>query len=310
MQTILGAGGAVGKSLATELKTYTGEIRLVNRNPKAVNTSDQLMSADLTNPEQVNRAVAGSEIVYLMVGLEYNIKVWQAQWPVIMRNVTDSCMKHNARLVFFDNVYMYDRDYLDNMTEETPIRPTSKKGEVRARIEAMLKKEMEAGRLKALIARSADFIGPTNSVIVEVVYRNFLKGKKANWFSRTDKIHSFTHTLDAARGTAILGNTPEAFGEVWHLPTSGEKITGKEWIGLFAKEMKVEPEFRALPDWLIGMLGLFIPVMKELREMTYQYDRDYFFNSSKFNHRFNYKPMTPGEGVTNLVQQLKSDAGK
>lgn len=306
MQTILGAGGAVGKSLAAELKTYTSEIRLVSRNPKAVNPSDQLMKADLTNPEQVDRAVAGSEIVYLTVGLEYNIKVWQAQWPVIMRNVTDSCKRHNASLVFFDNVYMYDRDYLGNMTEDTPIRPTSKKGEVRAKIEAMLKKEMESGRLKALIARSADFIGTTNSTLVEVVYKNFLKGKKANWFSRTDKIHSFTHTLDAARGTAMLGNTPDAYGEVWHLPTSAERLTGKDWIGLFAKEMNVKPGITALPDWMLGLLGLFIPVMKELKEMAYQYDRDYFFNSSKFNTRFGYQPLTPEEGVKMLIRDLQA----
>jgi len=306
MQTILGAGGAVGKSLAAELRTYTSEIRLVSRNPKAVNPSDQLMKADLTNPEQVDRAVAGSEIVYLTVGLEYNIKVWQVQWPVIMRNVTDSCIRHHASLVFFDNVYMYDRDYLGNMTEDTPIRPTSKKGEVRAKIEAMLKKEMESGRLKALIARSADFIGTTNSTLVEVVYKNFLKGKKANWFSRTDKIHSFTHTLDAARGTAMLGNTPDAYGEVWHLPTSAERLTGKDWIGLFAKEMNVKPGITALPDWMLGLLGLFIPVMKELKEMAYQYDRDYFFNSSKFNTRFGYQPLTPEEGVKKLIRDLQA----
>ena len=306
MQTILGAGGAVGKSLASELKAYTSDIRLVGRNPKAVNPSDQLMKADLTNPEQVDLAVAGSEIVYLTVGLEYNIKVWQAQWPVIMRNVTDSCKRHNASLVFFDNVYMYDRDYMGNMTEDTPIRPTSKKGEVRARIEAMLKKEMESGRLKALIARSADFIGTTNSTLVEVVYKNFLKGKKANWFSRTDKIHSFTHTLDAARGTAMLGNTPDAYGEVWHLPTSAERLTGKDWIGLFPKEMYVKPGITALPDWMLGLLGLFIPVMKELKEMAYQYDRDYFFNSSKFNTRFGYQPLTPEEAVKMLLRDLQT----
>ena len=87
MQTILGASGAIGKRLALELKTYTNEIRLVSRNPKAINPTDQIMTADLTNAEQVDRAVAGSEVVYLTVGLEYNIKVWRAQWPVIMRNV-------------------------------------------------------------------------------------------------------------------------------------------------------------------------------------------------------------------------------
>jgi nucleoside-diphosphate-sugar epimerase len=248
MQTILGANGVIGKTLAKELLAYTSEIKLVSRNPKAVNPTDQLMSADLTNAAQVDQAVAGSDVVYLTVGLEYSAKIWRAQWPVIMRNVIDSCKKHNAKLVFFDNIYMYDRDFLGNMTEETPIRPTSKKGKVRAEISAMLNKEIEAGRLKALIARSADFIGPANCALVEVVYKNFAKGKKANWFSSVDKIHNFTNTLDAARGTAQLGNAPDAYGEVWHLPTSDVRLTGKEWIGLFAKEMKVEPGFSALPD--------------------------------------------------------------
>ena len=178
MQTILGASGVIGKTLAKELLAYTSDIRLVSRNPKAINPNDQLMVADLTNAEQVDRAVAGSEVVYLTVGLEYSIKVWQKHWPVIMRNVIDSCKKNGAKLVFFDNVYMYDRDFLGNMTEDIPVRPTSKKGEVRAQIEAMLKKEIKSGNLTALIARSADFIGPGNSGLVEMVYKNFSKGKK------------------------------------------------------------------------------------------------------------------------------------
>lgn len=305
MQTILGANGVIGKTLAKELLAFTPEIKLVSRNPQAVNPSDQLMVADLTNAPQVDQAVAGSDVVYLTVGLEYSAKVWRAQWPVIMRNVIDSCIKHKAKLVFFDNVYMYDRDFLGNMTEETPIRPTSKKGEVRAEIAAMLNKEIETGRLSALIARSADFIGPINSGLVELVYKNFSKGKKANWFSGTDKIHSFTNTLDAARGTAILGNSPEAYGQVWHLPTSGARLTAKDWIGLLAKEMKVESRVSVLPEWILGLLGLFIPLLGELKEMTYQYDRDYFFNSSKFNKHFGYVPITPEDGVRTLVRELK-----
>lgn len=306
MQTILGASGTIGKILATELKTYTNDIRLVSRNPKAIHPADQIMTADLTNAEQVDRAVAGSEVVYLTVGLEYHIKAWRTQWPVIMRNVIDSCKKNGAKLVFFDNVYMYDRDFLGNMTEDIPVRPTSKKGEVRAQLETMLKDEIKAGHLKALIARSADFIGPTNSVLVEMVYKNFAKGKKANWFSRTDKIHSFTNTLDAARGTAKLGNAPDAYGEVWHLPTSDARLTGKQWIELFAKEMNVEPKSSALPDWMLGAIGLFVPVMKELKEMAYQYNRDYSFNSNKFNKRFGYTPVSPEEGVKHLVEELSA----
>ena len=139
MQTILGAGGAIGKKLAKDLTVYTKEIRLVSRNPKAVNPGDQLMKADLTVAGEVDRVVAGSSIVYLTVGVEYSAKAWQHKWPVIMRNVFDSCIRHQAKLVFFDNVYTYDRNHLGNMTEETPVRPTSKKGEVRNQVVKMLR---------------------------------------------------------------------------------------------------------------------------------------------------------------------------
>ena len=308
MQTILGAGGAIGKELAREIHTYTNDIRLVSRNPKAVNKNDQLMTADLTSAEHVDRAVEGSDVVYLTVGLDYKASVWKKQWPLIMRNVIDSCKKNGAKLVFFDNVYMYDRDYLANMTEDIPTRPTSRKGEVRTQVVQMLLDEMKTGKITALIARSADFIGPTNSVLVEMVYKNFIKGKKANWFSKTDKIHSFTNTIDAARGTAKLGNAPDAYGQVWHLPTSDARLTGKDWINLFANEMGVEPKISILPDWMLAILGLFIPILKEMKEMSYQYDRDYFFNSNKFNNRFGYKPISPDEGVKKLVKEL--EAGK
>ena len=56
-QTILGAGGAIGIELAKALATYTTDIRLVSRNPKKVNLSDELFPADLTSSEDVFKAV-------------------------------------------------------------------------------------------------------------------------------------------------------------------------------------------------------------------------------------------------------------
>lgn len=305
MQTILGASGVIGRGLARELTAYTDQIRVVGRNPVKVNPGDQIMKADLTLLSETDKAVAGSEVVYLTAGIEYKATAWQQQWPVIMRNVIESCKKHGARLVFFDNVYMYDRDFLDHMTEETPIRPSSKKGEVRAKIAAMLMDEVKAGNLNALIARSADFIGPGNSILIELVYNNYIKGKKANWFSDAGKIHSFTDTTDAARGTAMLGNTPEAYNQIWHLPTSAEKLTGKEWINLFAQEMKVKPAYSTMPGFMLSVLGIFIPILKEVKEMDYQYDRDYFFDSTKFNSYFGYVPSKTGDSVKSLVKTLQ-----
>ncbi len=305
MQTILGAGGAIGVPLAEALRTYTKDVRLVSRKPEKVNEADELFPADLRHREQVLSAVEGSEAVYLTVGLPYDIRVWRRDWPVIMRNVIEACETHEAKLVFFDNVYAYDIDYLSSMDEQTPINPPTKKGRVRAELLRMIDEEVQAGRLTALIARAADFYGPgiENSVLQEMVLKNFRKGKKAQWFGRLDKIHNFTYSPDAGRATALLGNTPDAYNQTWHLPTESKKLIAREWIALFAKEMGVEPRAQALPIWLVKLLGLFIPIMRELGEMAYQFNRDYFLDSSKFEERFpDFEIMAPEEGVREVVQ--------
>jgi nucleoside-diphosphate-sugar epimerase len=305
MQTILGANGTIGSVLAKELVNYTDRLRLVSRNPKKVNNTDELFPADLLEPGAADRAVAGSEVVYLTVGLDYKLNVWEEKWPKLMRLTIDACIKHNARLVFFDNVYMYDIDEIGHMTETSVINPPSRKGEVRRQISEMLLDEVRAGKLMALIARSADFYGPGNekSFITEMVYSNLKKGKRANWFCDADKKHSFTYTPDAARATALLGNTPDAYNQVWHLPTDKNSLTGREIIGLFAGEMNSSGRVSVMPVWLVKTLGLFIPILREMPEMMYQYDRNYFFDSSKFDKRFKFTTTTYQEGVRQTVEQ-------
>ena len=101
MQTILGAGGVIATEIAKSLPQFTKQIRLVSRHPRNVNTGDEVMPADLLNAEQVMKAVQGSEIVYLTAGLPYNVKIWQAQWSIIISNVLDACIRNNAKFVFF-----------------------------------------------------------------------------------------------------------------------------------------------------------------------------------------------------------------
>lgn len=303
MQTILGAGGVIGIELAKILPAYTDAIRLVSRMPQKVNAADELFAADITKAAEVDEAVKGSEVVYLTVGFPYRLKIWKERWPATMRNVIDACKKHKARLVFFDNVYMYDRDHLHHMTEETPVRPTSKKGLIRQQIADMLMSEVKQGNLTALIARSADFASGKSSILYQLVTDNLLKGKKANWLVNADKIHNFTFVSDAAKGTAILGNTPDAFNQVWHLPTDATKLTGRQWIELLATELNTKPRYTILSETMLGLLGIFMPVLKEVKEMAYQYDRNYFFDSTKFNQRFSYTPVTARDAVRLITRE-------
>ncbi|MBN2172955.1 MAG: NAD-dependent epimerase/dehydratase family protein [Bacteroidales bacterium] len=305
MQTILGAGGAIGNDLAKELTKYNTDIRLVSRNPRKVNKNDHLFPCDLTKKDQLMEAVKGSEIVYLVVGLKYDTNVWQEQWPKLIRNVIDACKQYKSRLVFFDNIYMYDPSHIHHATEETPVNPSSKKGKVRAQIDRMLQDAWQTGEIKGMIVRSADFYGPgiNNSVLMESVYKPLKAGKKANWFCRTDKVHSHTWTPDAAKATAILGNDEKAYGQVWHLPTAGNPPTGKEWIEGFARELNVKPRYQVASRFIIRLLGLFNPIMKEFVEMLYQYDRDYVFDSSKFEKAYDFKPTSYADGIKQIVNQ-------
>ena len=306
MQTILGANGTIGSILAKELIKYTDKIRLVSRNPKKVNDTDELFPADLLQPGLVQKAIEGSDVVYLVVGLDYNLRVWQENWPSLMRSTIDACIRNHSKLVFFDNVYMYDITAVPHMTEDSPVNPPSRKGEVRKQISQMLMDEVKAGRIEALIARSADFYGPgaDKSLTSEMIYKNFSKGKSASWPVDATRKHSFTFVPDAARATAILGNTSDAYNQVWHIPTDPGTLTGREFVSLFAEAMKVKNKMSVMPVWLFRVLGIFIPILKEMPEMMYQYDRDYVFDSSKFENKFNFKPTLYREGVRQTVHGL------
>lgn len=302
MQTILGAGGAIGKPLATELKNYTDKIRLVGRNPQKVNNDDELFTADITHPEDLDRSIAGSEIVYSVVGFEYKASVWKKKWPPFMENLIRSCKTHNAKLVFFDNIYMYDRDHLDGMTENTPIRPSSKKGRVRQVVARMIEDEFTRNEIQALIARAPDFMGTHNSVPYEMIYKNLYKGKKAMWMASVEKVHNFIYPQDAARATALLGNTPGAFNQVWHLPAPKTKLTGKDWIHLFAEKMGKEPRYTVMKKGMLQFAGIFVPILKEMAEMIYQYDRDYYFLSDKFEQEFSFEITSPEKMVEEIIK--------
>ncbi len=309
MQTILGAGGPAGREIAKALTPYTDAIRLVSRTPRAVNPNDQLFPADLTRADETDAAVAGSEIAYLTVGLPYRTKVWERDWPLIMRNTIDACAKHDCKLVFFDNIYMYDPKHIPRHTEATPFNPSSKKGMVREHIARMLLQAVEQGKVQALFARSADFYGPDahTSVLTEAVIKPLLAGKKANWFFSVDYRHSFTYTPDIGRATALLGNTEDAYNQAWHLPTA-EPWTAKALIEKIAEAAGAPARYQLAGRTLVSIIGWFDPLMREVKEMLYQYDRDYYFDSSKFQQRFDLQPTGYAEGIATTVASFRQSS--
>jgi nucleoside-diphosphate-sugar epimerase len=303
MQTILGANGTIALELSKHLPQYTNKIRQVSRNPKKVNATDETMSADFLNYDQTEKAVAGSEVAYLLAGLPYKTSLWQEQWPKLMKNVIDACKKHNTKLVFFDNVYAYGL-VKGVMTEDTPFNPTSKKGEVRAKIATMLLDEIKAGNLNGMIVRGADFYGPNAllSLTYQMVTTKLKEKKSSQWIGDIKKIHTFTYTPDAGKATAILGNTPSAYNQTWHALTSKEKMTGEQYVKIATELMSRPNKVQALPKFGVQLLGLFIPVLREFVEMMYQYENDYLFDSSKFEKAFTIQATDYNVGIAESLK--------
>ena len=298
MQTILGANGVIARELSHHLRSHTDRIRQAGRSPRRVNTSDDLCTVDLLDAEATATAVEGSDVSYLAAGLQYDHRVWQEQWPKVMRHTIDACKRHGSALVFFDNVYAYGR--VDGiMTEETPYDPCSRKGEVRAKIATMLMDEAKRGELRAMIVRAADFYGPgaVLSLTHATVTGRLKAGKAPQWIGNPKAVHTFTYTPDAGRTVALLGNTPSAYGQVWHALTSKEPMTGEEYVRIASAVAGRPYRLQVAPRWVLSIMGLFVPVLRENMEMLYQFEHDYRFDSTKAERAFGLTPTAYRDGI-------------
>ena len=298
LHTILGAGGAIANELLPILMNAKEKVRIVARHPKQINGVESV-AADLSDAKQTLEAVKGSSIVYLLVGLEYDYKVWAQKWPLVMSNTINACKASGAKLIFFDNVYMYGK-VNGKMTEETVFNPCSKKGVLRATIVNELLGEIKSGALTGMVARSADFYGSSatkTSVPNMLVFDNFSKGKKAQWLVNVDVPHSLTYIPDAGKALYLLAKDESAYNQTWHLPTRSNPLTGKQFIALAAEAMNQPNKYSVLSKLMIRLAGLFIKPIKESYEMIYQSDSDYLFDSTKFEQHFGFEPTSYEDGI-------------
>lgn len=310
MHTILGAGGIIANELSKELISHQLPVRLVSRHPGARQGATTL-AADLTDASQTLQAIQGSSVVYCCVGLKYDYAVWRQQWPKIIDNTIEACKRTEARLIFFDNVYMYGK-VTGAMTEETPYDPCSRKGDLRARIATQLMSEVRKGNITATIARSADFYGPgadRTSVANLLVFQRLMKGQRPQWLVNANARHAFTYTPDAAKALYLLATDDNSWNQAWHLPTASDPLTGSAFIAAAAEALGKASKYTVLPKWMIRLGGLFDKTTAELYEMLYQYEANYIFDSSKFEKAYHFQPVSYGEGIKATANAYQNGTG-
>lgn len=309
MQTILGANGQIGEELAKELKrNYTSNIRIVSRNAKRVNDTDEVFPADLSIREQAIGAVKGSEIAYFTLGLPISSDLWEKQFPLILQNVIVACKISKTKLVFFDNTYMYPQD--DRiLTEETIFIPFGRKGKVRKKMAEMVLKEIRSGELQAVICRAPEFYGSgkTQSITNTLIFNSIKEGKKMKVPLRDNKKRSLIWTPDASRATALIGNTPDAFNQTWHLPVDETHPTYKEFITLVANIYNRKLDYSVVPKFVFKIGALVNKRLKELLELLPRYEHDNVFDDSKFRKRFpEFRVTTYRQGIEQIRNEQLS----
>lgn len=308
MQTILGANGQIAEELGKELhKNYTNNIRLVSRNPKKINETDQLFRADLLDPQATDRAVAGSEIAYLTVGLPMNGKMWEQQFPVMMENVINACIKHKTKLVFFDNTYMYEKTD-SPQTEESPFIPSGQKSTARAKMATMLLNAISNKQIDAVLCRAPEFYGTgkTQSITNTLIFDKIKQGKKLKVPVKDNTKRTLIFTPDASRAMALIGNTPSAYNQTWHLPCDDNRLTYKQLIYLASKLYHHTFSYNVIKMWQFKIAALFNDQAKELQELLPRYKYDNIFVSDKFKSRFpDFKITTYQEGILKIMNEQK-----
>lgn len=306
MQTILGAGGPIADELARELaRTFTSEIRLVSRHPQKVNDTDEVFAADLTDPAATSLAVQGSEVVYLTVGLPMDSDLWEQKFPTMMRNTIQAVKEHGAKLVFFDNTYMYPGTP-ETQTESFRFEPNGRKGQVRAELARMLLAEMEAGTVQALIGRAPEFYGPgkTKSWTNALVFDRIRAGKRPLVPLSARTRRSLIWTPDASRALALLGNTPDAYGRTWHLPVDPHRLTYRQMVQVASEVTGKKIGYTVLPLPVFQLGRHANASLAEASELLPRYRGDNLFDSSAFAQRFpQFRVTTYREGITEILSQ-------
>jgi nucleoside-diphosphate-sugar epimerase len=293
LRVVFGAA-ALGQSIMRLLVARGRPVRMVSRNPALqVPGGVEVVRADVSDPAAAIKAAEGASVVYHTAAPDYTR--WAELYPPLQRGVMAAAEATGARLVSAESVYAYG-PVAGPMTEDLPYVASTRKGRLRAEMSNMLLEAHAAGKLRAAIARAPDFYGPlatTTTIYGDRVFYPAIAGKKVSVMGKLDLPHTFIYIDDFARGMITLGDHEDAMGQVWHLPCA-PTLTQRELLTLIFQAAGKTPRLGEAPGAVFKIAGLFVPIMRELSELLYQWERPFQFGHAKFERAFGAE-VTPHE---------------
>lgn len=285
MHVVFGAG-QVGSGLARTLVARGERVRVVRRGSTAVEGAE-LASGDARDPAFVRAATEGAAVVYhCMNPSAYRSATWEAELPALGDALLGAAHANGFKLVCLDNLYGYG-PVEGHRVEDTPMAAEGRKSRVRVAWDAALR----GSGIRWASGRAGDFFGPgvADQSLFSPRLLSAIAGGSTAWLVGDPAApHAFGYVPDVVDGLLALG-TSDAEG-VWHLPT--HTLPPAELVRQLAEALGTPAKVRAVPGWVLSVAGPFVPLLGELRETLYQWDRPFLVDDRKFRARF------PGVGAT------------
>jgi nucleoside-diphosphate-sugar epimerase len=259
-------------------------VRLVNRSGAAPVPDDvEVIGGDASDPAFAAAAAQGAKVVYQTLNPPYH--QWVELFPGLQASVLAAAQATGARLVSMENVYMYGRPNGQPLTETRPYAAHTKKGKLRARMARELLAAHQAGRVQVAVGRASDYFGPRGGVqsnLGDRVFPAALAGKTATVMGDPDQPHTYTYIPDIGEGLAVLGEHPDAPGEVWHLPNDPDTRTTRQLVDTTYRQAgQPQTKLRGTPALLLRALGVINPTVRELVELQYEFQEPFIVDSTK-----------------------------
>lgn len=292
--------GPVGKWTMRELVKQGKAVRMVNRSGQAadVPADVEVVKGDAYHVESVKAVIRGATTVYQCAQPEYT--EWAEKFPPLQAAILEGTAANGAKLIVADNLYMYGPPNGKPLTEDRPYAATTKKGQVRAKMAQAVLDAHARGQVRAAIARAANFFGPDDPLMADQVFYPALHGKRVNLLGRTDQPHTFTYVADFGKALATLGMDDRALGQVWHTP-SPAPVTQAEFVRLVEEEVGRPIKTQVVGVFMLRALGLFVPVLREMPEMLYEWNQPFIMESLKFETAFGVQPTPLREAIRETV---------
>ncbi len=282
---VLGSG-PLGRATASALKRAGADVVLVNRSGTVDNAPAgvAVLPGDLSAPQALMSSLTAASAVYFCAQPPYHR--WPEEFPALQASACRLAAHLKARMIVAENLYGYgpvDRP----MTEDMPLRPNTRKGKVRADMHVALMKLHQAGTIEVAVARGSDFFGPhvAGSAAGERAFKAIVAGKPVEYLGSLDEPHSYTFVEDFGTALAKLGLDPRSLGHVWHVPNA-PAVTSRAFFQMAFDLAERSPKFRKIGMIEMKLLGLFIPPLREMVEMIYEFDRPFLVDDSKFKTTF------------------------